>query len=336
MCSKKNTYQVIQRQFDTYTVQNGAEQLFAKLLGKFSRSNEFESPLVGDKVYIIKKGNKAFIDGVAARKTKLSRKAAGSTVREQVLAVNMDYVFVVVGLDRKRGYSDRLIERYMVMAWNSGAVPVLVLNKIDTEKRAEIIKRHLEIVAPDVEILLCSAKSGEGINELKRYLAKGQTAVIIGPSGAGKSTISNALCAQTKQRIGDLSRIKKRGKHTTTNTIMLRLENGGYIMDSPGLREIQLWPVSEGVNSVFEEITALTNECKFNNCSHQGEPGCAIQYHLSIGSISPERYDSYLELMKELHFTANKLHGKKKRNERKKAKQVTKQRKARLQKKVVY
>ncbi|GFD80396.1 putative ribosome biogenesis GTPase RsgA [Tenacibaculum sp. KUL118] len=338
MNTHKEKHRVVLKQHDTYKIKIGTQIKNAKLKGSFynraNRSSDF--PHVGDWVNISINNDLILIEEIEKRKTQLSRKTSGVITEEQVLAANIDYVIIVLGLDRKRNYSDRLLERYMVLAWNSGATPIVLLNKADLNDKAEIIQYQLESVAPGAEFIISSTKDNYGISNIYNKLTGGKTAVFIGPSGVGKSTISNTLLKNQIQRIGDVRSNNNGGKHTTSSSKMLELENGGFIIDSPGLREIQLWAEEESLDNVFDEIAITADQCKYKNCSHQGEPGCAVQNNMNTGYISPERYDSYLNLKKELDFLERRKKEKGWNSERQYDKNVTKYRKSVMQKKVVY
>ncbi len=334
----REKYQVVQKQHNNYKVRVGSKVKNAKLTGSYfhNANQNSDFPCVGDWVFASINNDLVLIEEVLKRNTQISRKASGETTKEQVLAANIDYVVVVLGLDRERNYSDRLLERYMVLAWDSGATPLVLLNKADLNHKAEIIQYQLEVIAPGVEIIISSVHDNYGIIDIYDRLSGGKTAAFIGPSGVGKSTISNALLKKQVQKTGELRQDDNRGRHTTSSSQMLKLQNGGFIIDSPGLREIQLWAEEDSLDTVFEEITSIATECKYSDCTHQGEPGCAVQDSMSIGSISPERYDSYLNLKKELDFLERKKSEKGWSGERQHQKNVTKYRKSVLQKTITY
>jgi ribosome biogenesis GTPase len=242
------------------------------------------------------------IENVLKRKTKISRKSAGNTTEEQVIAANIDFVAIVLGLDGGRNYSDRLLERLTTLAWNSGAKPLLILNKADLNNEAEHIRFQAESIAPGVDTIVTSVVDGIGISTLESYLEKGKVAIFIGPSGVGKSTLTNALLKKDLQKTRETRQKDKRGRHSTSTSSMFELESGAYIIDSPGLREVQAWAEEEDLDNTFSEIAELSHSCKYSDCKHEGEPGCAVQAKLEKGFISPERYDSYLHLKKELAF----------------------------------
>lgn len=300
----KTTARVVEKQYDTYKVEteNGIKP--AKLKGTYFHAAQRKSafPCVGDQVEVNDFGELMQIEKVLPRRTQISRKVAGEVTEEQVIAANIDYVVIVLGLDGGRNYSDRLLERLTTVAWNSGATPLIVLNKADLNEDAEYVRLQAETIAPGVEIILTSAAEGEGLDELTAYLSEGTIGAFIGPSGVGKSTLTNALLKEEVQKTNAIRQNDKRGRHTTSTSYMFELESGGYIIDSPGLRELQLWAEEEDLEDTFTEIAALAQDCKFSDCQHEGEPGCAVQEALEQGTITPERYDSYLHLKKELAF----------------------------------
>lgn len=300
--SKKG--RVVEKQYDTYKVQIETDIKNARLKGRYFKTvqNKSEFPCVGDWVEINEYDGLLQIEKVLKRRTQISRKSAGNTTEEQVIAANIDYVVIVLGLDGGRNYSDRLLERLTTVAWNSGATPLVVLNKADLNSEAEFVKLQAETIAPGVDIIITSIEDGTGIASLKSYLTKGKAGVFIGPSGVGKSTLTNALLKNDVQKTNEIRRKDKRGRHTTSASFMFELESGGYIIDSPGLREVQAWAEEQDLDNTFSEIAELAQYCRYSDCKHEGEPGCAVQAELEKGFISPERYDSYLHLKKELAF----------------------------------
>ena len=275
------------------------------------------------------------IEEVIDRKTHISRKVAGQTTEEQIIAANIDYVIVVLGLDGGRNYSDRLLERYITVAWDSGATPLVVLNKADLNDKDEFFQLQAETIAPGVEIIVTSVKDGTGVSTIFNYLSKGKVGAFIGLSGVGKSALTNVLLNKDIQKTGVQRQQDKRGRHTTTSSTMFELRNEGYIIDSPGLREIQLWADEEDLDNVFDEIATIAMDCKFTDCHHQGEPGCAVQMALENGNITPERYNSYLNLKKEIAFLNRKKSEKRAYNERLHSKELSKYYKSVLKEKKI-
>lgn len=296
---------IVEKQYNTYKVQleTGIEKAYLKGTNFHSIKYKSEFPCVGDWVELIECDGALQIAKVFERRTQISRQSAGNVTEEQVIAANIDYVAIVLGLDGGRNYSDRLLERLTTVAWNSGATPLVILNKADLNSEAEYIKIQAETIAPGIDIIVTSVEDGTGIATLTNYLSKGEVVVFIGPSGVGKSTLTNCLLRKDLQKTNEIRQKDKRGRHTTSVSFMYELESGGYIIDSPGLREVQLWAENEALDNTFTDISEIAQYCKFTDCQHEGEPGCAVQSELEKGNISPERYDSYLHLKKELAYS---------------------------------
>ncbi|EPX6949158.1 ribosome small subunit-dependent GTPase A [Vibrio alginolyticus] len=309
MCSNNTMIcRVIEKHSNTYKVQTSNGVSIARLKGSYSFSiNSKEAlPCVGDWVEAIVDGNIILIEGIRNRKSLVSRRASVSATVQQPIAANVDYVIIVLGVDGGRNYSDRLLERLLTIAWNSGATPLVVLNKSDLNENSELIKIQAETIALGIDIINCSALDGTGIDTLLSYVSDGKVGVFIGPSGVGKSTLTNRLLNYEVQATNSLRVKDMRGRHTTSGSYLFELQNGGFIVDSSGIKEVQAWATEEDVDSVFEEISSLSHECKYRNCQHQGESGCAVQEELETGNITPERYDSYLHLKQELAYLDRK------------------------------
>ena len=262
-------------------------------------------PVAGDWVVIRlhEDGSGAIIHAVLPRRTSISRKAAFLATEEQVLGANIDVVFLVSGLDGDLNV--RRLERYLSTVWNSGAEPVVVLSKVDLCDDLETALAAVAGVAIGVPVHVVSALTGEGVDELHHYLSGNRTVALLGSSGVGKSTLINRLRGEDVQAVGDVRR-DGRGRHTTTTRELIALPGGGLLLDSPGMRELQLWDANEGLGTTFDDVESLAAECRFNDCSHDGEPGCAIQSALVDGSLERERYASYTKLQRELRALAIK------------------------------
>ncbi len=259
-------------------------------------------PAVGD--WVVLRDDAAVIVKVLERKSKLSRKQPEREVREQVLAANIDVLFIVSGLDRD--YNERRIERYLVMARESGARPVVLLNKSDLAGElgldlADVIAKT-ERLSPGVQVLALSAKSDRELDALPAQLKPGETAALIGSSGVGKSTILNRLLGDERQRTNTVS-ADDRGRHTTTTRQLFVMPGGWLLMDLPGLREVQLWASTEDLADSFDDIVALAGSCRFRDCAHAGEPGCAV----GAAAVEPARLANYLKMQKELVHLERKL-----------------------------
>jgi len=250
-------------------------------------------PCVGD--WVLLRGQ-SVIESVLPRRTELLRKSPGKGVREQVLAANVDVLLVVAGLDGD--YNPRRIERYLVLARDSGARPVLLLNKADLRGDVTNVIRAAGQFAPGVPVLAISALAGWGLDELPKRVGWGETAALIGSSGAGKSTILNRFLGEDRQRTASVRERDSRGRHTTTHRELVRMPEGWFLMDLPGLRELQLWADPEQIDDTFSDIVGLAAGCRFRDCSHQHEPGCAVR----AAAIDEGRLQSYYKLKRELAY----------------------------------
>lgn len=259
-----------------------------------SRFKECEGqalPKVGDWVVLDAQNR---ISQVLARKTILSRGSAGKEATSQILAANVDVVFIVAGLDSE--FNPNRIERYLSLVWSSGAIPVVVLNKADLAEDASGVKIEAEEHCPGVQVILASSKTAEGLHEIRAQLHTGTTAAFLGPSGVGKSTLINALTGEERMDTRTVREGDSKGRHTTAHRQLIVLPDGGLVIDTPGLRELQL-AESDGIASVFPEIEALADQCRFRDCTHQSEPGCAVKRAVEQGEIQRERYEHYLKLL---------------------------------------
>ncbi|HET6624333.1 MAG TPA: ribosome small subunit-dependent GTPase A, partial [Gaiellaceae bacterium] len=252
-------------------------------------------PAVGDWVAICDApGDRAAIEAVLPRRTKFSRKTPWLKAEEHILVANVDVLFLVAGLDGD--FNPRRLERYLTAAWDSGADPVVVLTKLDLCDDLRKID-EAEAVAVGVPVLPVSNVTGHGIDEVRAFLRPARTFALLGSSGTGKSTLVNRLAGRTLMPTGDLRR-DGRGRHTTRHRQLLVLRDGSILVDTPGLRELQVW---EGdVDSAFSDVAELAAQCRFNDCGHDTEPGCAVREALESGTLDPARWASYLKLQREL------------------------------------
>lgn len=298
---------VVQQQKNTYILYSELGEISAEISGKMRYRASFRAdfPAVGDWVVIgdLNSQQKATIYDILPRKSKVSRKIAGTQTDEQIIASNIDTIFLVSGLDRD--FNPRRIERFLILIWESGANPVIILNKADLCDDAEQCKEELESIAFGVPIILISAIENQGIDALVPYLGAGKTVALIGSSGVGKSTITNQLAQKEIQAVNSL-RKDERGRHTTTHRELIILPSGGLLIDTPGMREIQFWNGSEGFKETFTEIDELAELCRFRDCQHDTEPGCAVQQALLDGTLDEERFDSYRKLQQELAYMTRK------------------------------
>lgn len=267
-----------------------------------------ELPVVGDWVAARRVGSQlAWMGTVLPRRTQFSRQAAGTATAEQVLAANIDVALIVCGLDGD--FNLRRLERYLVLARYSGAQAVVVLNKLDIcEDHARRVRAVQDIV-PAGQVLAISALQSVGPLQA---LVQGQTVVLLGSSGAGKSTIVNALLREPSQSTGPVRESDSRGRHTTTSRMLMPLPDGGAIVDTPGMRELQLWATEDSVDEVFQDVLAVAARCRFGDCSHTKEPGCAVLQGLVTGVLDPSRWESYCKLQKEVQRHQNQAAEKKK------------------------
>lgn len=299
---------IIRENREKYVACNEEGEFSCEVTGKFRFENNGKSsfPTVGDWVVgsIVPNEHKAMIHAILPRKSIISRKVAGKTTEEQPVAANIDTIFIITGLDSN--YNVRRIERYLSIAWESGTVPVILLNKSDLCPEAEERKQEVESIAAGVDVYTLSAFSQEDLLKLKKYIAPGRTVAFLGSSGVGKSTIINTLLGTERLKVNAVSELGSRGRHTTTFRELIFLPEGGMVIDTPGMREIQVWGDDEGVDQVFNDITELAANCRFKDCSHENEPGCAVQEALNTGALDPKRFSNYLKLKKEYAYLSDR------------------------------
>ncbi len=239
----------------------------------------------------------ATIHAVLTRATTFSRKAAGAEAVEQVVAANVDVVFLVSAFGDDLNV--RRIERYLASGWESGAEPVIVLNKSDLADDLDAAVAEVEAVAFGVHVHVVSCLEGDGLDELAPYLAGNRTAALLGSSGVGKSTLLNRLLGWERQQVQDI-RGDGKGRHTTTYRELVPLPGGGLVLDTPGMRELGLWAAGDGVDETFADVAEAAAACRFADCAHETEPGCAVQKAIADGLLTPERLESYRKLQREL------------------------------------
>src|SRR5687768_1072106 len=257
-------------------------------------------PAVGDWVAVRTRPNqdKGLIVAVLPRRSAFSRRMAGAVTDEQVVAANVDVLFVVMGLDAD--FSIRRLERYLLLAHESGAVPVVVLTKPDLSDDAGARAAQVVSVAGTVPVHVVNPKLHVGLEGVEAFLTCGTTGALLGSSGVGKSTIINSLAGEDIRKTGEVRESDHTGRHTTAHRELIVLPNGGLIIDTPGMREVQLWDAGEAVGETFDEIEALGAACQFTDCRHRGEPRCAVKAAVADGRLQADRLESYLKLQDEL------------------------------------
>lgn len=304
--------------YDVYTAHG---EVRAGLPGKLlhDAGDKADLPAVGDWIAVdAPVGGQTTVRAVLPRRTAFVRTAASDQHRvseQQVVAANVDVVFLVSAL--AEDFNLRRIERYLVLAWESGAQPVVVLTKADLCADVEGAVAEVESIAIGVPVHAVSNVTGVGVDELRPYFAGNRTVAALGSSGVGKSTLINRLAGHEVAVVGDMRR-DGRGRHTTTRRELLVVPGGGFFLDTPGMRELQLSDVSTGVEETFDDVTELAARCRFSDCAHESEPGCAVQEALGDGSLDPERWTSYRKLQRELAALERKLDARAKSEERKK------------------
>lgn len=291
---------------NSFLVHQGDKENLVTVSGKIIHGKNL-FPVIGDWVLVKDK----IISDILPRRNVLSRGAAGArgkqhmqSNKEQIIAANLDSVFIVSGTDRD--FNIRRIERYLTLVYNCGLNPVIILTKADLHQNPEHFVADVEDVAFGVPVHLISADDSQGLNALASYISKGQTITMIGSSGAGKSTLINRLYGREIQHTNPVSRSVGKGKHTTTTRSLILMPQGGMVIDNPGIREIGFWDDGGGLGDAFPEIEKLAAKCRFSDCSHTHEPGCRVLLGISTGEIRQDRLDSYLKMKRELAYLADR------------------------------
>jgi len=289
-----------------YQLETELGEKWAEVSGKFRYNADVASdfPAVGDFVMVDWNGDggNAVIHQILPRKSCITRKAAGNARQEQVVAANIDTIFLCMSLNND--FNLRRLERYLSIAWDSGAIPVIVLTKADLCDDLPSRLAEVSSVAVGVDVLVTSALAEDGCAQVLPYIREGRTVAFIGSSGVGKSTLINSLLGERRLDTNGL-RNDDKGRHTTTHRELLLLPGGGMVIDTPGMRELGMWDSGAGIDQTFGEIEELTGQCRFFDCSHQNEPGCAIRRALQDGTISEERWYAYLKLKSETEYAAD-------------------------------
>ena len=306
MKEKKNGF-ITALHRERYEVRVNGEDLYARLKAGiyFTDHCEEEFPTVGDNVELeYNPLGDCLIIKTLERKTAFSRKDPDVGMGEQIVAANFDYVFILMSLNFD--FNLKRLERYLTVSWQSGGQPVIVLTKADiaedTQEKLELVNQ----IALGVDVCVVSAVTGEGMEQLEKYLVPEKTAVFLGSSGVGKSRFTNYLLGKELMETGEIREDDSKGHHTTTHRQLFVMDNGARIIDTPGMRELGMWIVDDGIDFSFTDINDLIIQCRFSNCTHNGEPGCAVAQALKEGTLTEKRWKNYWKIQRESKFQAAK------------------------------
>lgn len=273
-------------------------ECFGRLKAKEYHVDQAEFPTAGDYVTVqyIENGD-SLILATHPRRTVFTRRAPGPVPKAQAVAANFDYVFILQSLNHD--FNPKRLERYLTIAWQSGATPVILLTKADLVEDYWDYLTRIERVAIGVNVHVVSAHSGFGLPRLNAYLQPGKTVVFLGSSGVGKSSLVNALAGEELMAVSTIREVDSRGRHTTTHRQLITLKSGVHVIDTPGMRELGMWEVEEGLSDAFADVEAFLGKCRFSDCAHLYEPGCAIRAAIDSGELDMERWESYQKLKEE-------------------------------------
>lgn len=298
-----SVFRVIEVQRGKYRILGSASEGWGEIAGKmrYEAVTPSQLPAVGD--WVVGPSD-ASIERVLRRRTMISRAAAGNRSEEQVIAANVDKVVITTSLNEDLNL--RRLERYLVAAWSSGATPLILLTKLDLCSDAEAKREEVRAIAPGVNVIAVSVVSGDGLEELKAELQPKDTLVLVGSSGVGKSSLLNHLFGEERLRTGGVRNDDAKGRHTTTARTLYRLAGGAIVIDTPGVRELEPWGADQGLSTTFEDVEAIFASCRFRDCGHGKEPGCAVHAALASGTLAEDRWQSYLKLRRETEYQERK------------------------------
>ncbi|WP_114166476.1 ribosome small subunit-dependent GTPase A [Exiguobacterium sp. TNDT2] len=285
-----------------YTITTESANYTCSVTGKFRHEAESERdyPVIGDFVeFTVREHGQGVIRRLLERRTVLSRAAAGNETREQLICANVDYILITMACGHD--FNLRRLERYSLAAWETGATPLIVLTKSDQVDNAEALVDELALTVPGVDVFPVSSLTGKGVEALRAALPSESTIVLVGSSGVGKSSLTNALAGETVAETQAVRESDERGKHTTTHRELFRIDDL-FVIDTPGMREFGLWDGADHLDETFRDIEALAETCRFRDCAHGNEPGCAVRSAIISGTLDAKRYQSFVKLERELRY----------------------------------